>query len=73
MARASSIWVVREGTRPVAAFTVKHELGRWLTRQEPGYLDEIDVWRLRDAQPGEPVVKMSAQRILDEARAAVLR
>lgn len=73
MARASNIYVVRDDVWPVAAFTVKHELGRWLLRQTEDYRATIDVWRLRDNRPDIEPVRLPVQEILAEAAAAVLR
>lgn len=41
MARATYIYIVTEGNRPVAAFTVKHELKTWLERNPGDYV----LWR----------------------------
>lgn len=35
MARADKVWVVTQLDRPIAAFTVKHELKTWLTNRPP--------------------------------------
>lgn len=50
MSRSQYVWVVTapgKGT-PVAAFTVKHELVRWLGEHTPY---EVDIARFRDQKP----------------------
>jgi len=68
VARASYIWVVREGTEPVATFTVKHELIKWLGRQED--LSCVDVWRGRDGlvqlSPGHEPARVSLVDLLPD-------
>lgn len=56
MSRASYIWVVTAGgPSPIAAFTVKHELARWLSRTLRDR-SAMSIFRLRDADPSvEPV------------------
>lgn len=54
MPRASYIYLVIDPDKwhkPVAAFTVKYELGDWWKRQEN--TESLQVWRLRDC--GNPV------------------
>lgn len=46
MARSNYVYVVIEQGIPVAAFTVKYEMERWLGRHGEGR--EFRVWRLRD-------------------------
>jgi len=51
MSRASYIWVVTDGgPAPIAAFTVKHELARWLSRTLRDR-SAMTITRLRDADP----------------------
>jgi hypothetical protein len=44
MARSTYVYVVMDGTEPVAGFTVKHEMATWLERN-PG---DYTIWRLSD-------------------------
>lgn len=56
MARAHSIWVVKEEgvDGPIMAFTVKHELVTWLSR--PGTeLPRLTVYKLADNSDRVPV------------------
>ena len=48
MARAETIWLVMHLGHPKAAFTVKHELETWLSKQEEDFLLTAQVWRLAD-------------------------
>ncbi len=56
MARSSSVWVVtselsRTIDPPVAAFTVRHELARWLIGQPRPMLARYHVWRCENPAP----------------------
>lgn len=46
MARASAVYVVLEGGKPPAGFTVKHELVTWLGRHEAPAT--LAIWRVPD-------------------------
>jgi hypothetical protein len=46
MARSSYVYVVMLDDKPVAGFTVKHEMKSWLEDQE----DEFVIWRLKDGR-----------------------
>jgi len=50
MARATKIYIVWTiiGGNDVAAFTVKHECGKWLRKQSADYLDELRITTLND-------------------------
>lgn len=60
MARSSYIYVVYPtpdydvDSAPIAAFTVKHELVRWLTRKDPKELENLSVTRLPDGGRTDP-------------------
>jgi hypothetical protein len=60
--------VVREDTEPIAAFTVKHELIKWLGEQED--LSCVDVWRCGDGlaqlHPGHEPVRVSLVDLLPD-------
>lgn len=55
MARSHAVWVVAtgndQGGRPVAAFTVKHELASWLEMQTPESRVWLHVWRCENPAP----------------------
>ena len=55
MARSSYIYLVQDkdlNRTPVAAFTVKHELATWLSRNPGNYT----LWRIGDGGHRDPVV-----------------
>jgi hypothetical protein len=55
MARSNNIYVVLLSSRPVAAFTVKHECRTWLHNKWDGRCPtNVEVLRLRDGQYGRP-------------------
>lgn len=53
MARSSYIYIALDDALPVAAFTVKWELERWLSRQEDARF--LDVFRMKDGEASEPI------------------
>jgi hypothetical protein len=59
--QVNNVWLVEYDDahgdhRPVAAFTVKHELVTWLQRQPPHRLTDYYVYRMGDGPgQGEPV------------------
>ena len=65
MARSHAIWLVLDGSTPIAAFTVKHEFENWMSRQTPSVQDGLDVWRIPDglsltlAGPGPSHVRVA--------------
>lgn len=55
MARASNVYVVvfwndRDGFNPKKAFTVKHELVKWLKGQPAEALKDCTIWRMPDGK-----------------------
>jgi hypothetical protein len=48
MARSSYVYLVTLNTRPIAAFTVKHELESYLDKERPRCPTNLRVARLRD-------------------------
>lgn len=50
MARAHSVWLVILNTRPLRAFTVKHECKSYLEREWPKCPTNLRVWRFRDGE-----------------------
>jgi hypothetical protein len=50
MARAETIWIVRNDLQLLAGFTVKHELETWLSKRDDR--DKLLVFRLPDGGYG---------------------
>jgi hypothetical protein len=68
MARASAIWVVKKGNFVIGAFTVKHELVRWLTTNVAKYKwqnYEISIIRCQDGNPDTQHEYYSIEDILN--------
>lgn len=68
MARASGIWVVSKGRFPIGAFTVKHELKRWLEKNKAKYdwsEHEISIIRCQDGNPDLANEYYSMEKILN--------
>lgn len=69
MARADYIYLVRTGSMlsatavPVAAFTVKHELARYLRSKSPEMRGTMEVYRLHDGGR-EGAVQMDIDEII---------
>jgi len=64
MARADYVYLIERTGTPYRAFTVKHELRRWLRRQSEHEIGLFDLFRLRDDQDVAPSV-MSIQDVID--------
>lgn len=60
MARSSYVYVVMDHDKPVAGFTVKHELKTWLDRNlDERTASEYKVWRLSDGLYQREPVEMT--------------
>ena len=55
MARSQYIYQAQLDGRPVAAFTVKHEMLTWLRALNPTYVERLGLWRLTDNMITTPV------------------
>lgn len=63
MARSAYTYVVILDGRPVAGFTVRHELVDWLSRQGDGVLD-LAVWRCGDGLNQKPPVELDVNELV---------
>lgn len=59
MARSTAIWVVLgDDPDPLAAFTVKHEMKRWLEREHPDDREGLRILKMPDGLwRSDPVVR----------------
>jgi len=46
MPRSTYVYIVVDDGIPIAAFTVKYELGIWLAARQP--VDDYRIWRIND-------------------------
>lgn len=52
MARSTAVWTVLINGLPISAFTVKHELGHWLRKQNSANLEHYRIYRVPDGYVG---------------------